>query len=482
MTDKRGYLTPQEQPVDFSCVKVYYPNDTLYLSALLGSLGYLATWRAWQQDSEKTGKLAAQLWKNANDLTYETLTDGCGGSSNDCELCEMTEEELRNLISEELEKMTITINNCNCGCGCGNGCTGTGGNQLPPGDIPDNTNPPTLPGSTQDITGDEVTPTMCAIANYMLLNWRTAIISINNGSLSQDGYQNFIYELFQGVWDWITDSATVFLETLGIFNASTSDTGVLVSEIDSNYDALQCAMMQEGTQAEIAQSLFDIVDGMALGFSTKYYMKKMLSYMPLTSIRESNVVNNLTIDEAYYNRGCPACVSVIEPADLGDVPANYIIVPALASEIDLDTTYLAGTYAPASGTIQVTRAGSGQDLFVDADGDAILARTGGQYIVGFIANSRQWTANSGEGLLDFAQTNGPELYTTEWSEGEIGISSNQLEYVGQQAFADWVDASFDEKRQYSLAYELTPTCTFTVRLNADKTVIFDFLLVIRMPA
>jgi hypothetical protein len=60
-----------------TCVKVYVPNKVEYLRALTGSLDYLGTWVAWERDELKRGKDAAASWKIANELTNDTILEGC---------------------------------------------------------------------------------------------------------------------------------------------------------------------------------------------------------------------------------------------------------------------------------------------------------------------------------------------------------------------------------------------------------------------
>jgi len=76
---ERSYLLPTG---DFSsdeleCMLVYYPASDEFRQALMGSLDYLGTWLAWERDTAKRGKIAAALWKAANDCTRECLEMGC---------------------------------------------------------------------------------------------------------------------------------------------------------------------------------------------------------------------------------------------------------------------------------------------------------------------------------------------------------------------------------------------------------------------
>lgn len=56
---------------EIACMILFYPDRDEYRRALWGSLDYLGTWLAWERDAEKRGRQAADIWKNANDLTQE---------------------------------------------------------------------------------------------------------------------------------------------------------------------------------------------------------------------------------------------------------------------------------------------------------------------------------------------------------------------------------------------------------------------------
>jgi hypothetical protein len=74
-----GYLLPPDPIADeeIACTIVFYPDREEYRRALLGSLHYLATWSAWERDSAKGGRIAAQAWKRALELTEECWLMGC---------------------------------------------------------------------------------------------------------------------------------------------------------------------------------------------------------------------------------------------------------------------------------------------------------------------------------------------------------------------------------------------------------------------
>ena len=78
MTKGKGYLLPSGDASEdeLECCIVFYPARDEYRRALMGSLDYLATWIAWERDSEKRGQDAAASWKLANIETWECSAMG----------------------------------------------------------------------------------------------------------------------------------------------------------------------------------------------------------------------------------------------------------------------------------------------------------------------------------------------------------------------------------------------------------------------
>jgi hypothetical protein len=78
VTKGKGYLLPpgDASEDELECCIVFYPKRDEYRRALMGSLDYLATWIAWERDSEKRGQDAAASWKLANIQTWECTNMG----------------------------------------------------------------------------------------------------------------------------------------------------------------------------------------------------------------------------------------------------------------------------------------------------------------------------------------------------------------------------------------------------------------------
>lgn len=77
----KGYPIPDNpEPEGYHCVRVYVPDDSLYIGAFWQSLLYLSSPRAWSNDADHTALVAAQVWKDALQKSQEV--DSCG--SGDC--------------------------------------------------------------------------------------------------------------------------------------------------------------------------------------------------------------------------------------------------------------------------------------------------------------------------------------------------------------------------------------------------------------
>lgn len=108
---KIGYLVPNEEITEYSCIKVYYPKHRDCLAVLWGSLHYLAKWVAWSGENGQE-KVIADHWKIANEMTRQGESEGC--NCMDC--CQEINTQL-----EELKEMILAlmgqkgeIEMCNC--------------------------------------------------------------------------------------------------------------------------------------------------------------------------------------------------------------------------------------------------------------------------------------------------------------------------------------------------------------------------------
>lgn len=74
-----GYPLPDGDAFteEMECAIIYYPAKAEYRQALLGSVSFLATWRAWERDTDKRGKDAADAWRLALELTMGCWNMAC---------------------------------------------------------------------------------------------------------------------------------------------------------------------------------------------------------------------------------------------------------------------------------------------------------------------------------------------------------------------------------------------------------------------
>lgn len=118
-TDSRGYILPENyDPPDVVCVKVYIPNDPLYLREFWGAYSYFTQWSAWKRDPLKRGKIAAKRWLDAYATAREEyiLYGGCPVSitnlrQNPLDPCKLE-------FSEDGVTWTQFANVKDCGGGC----------------------------------------------------------------------------------------------------------------------------------------------------------------------------------------------------------------------------------------------------------------------------------------------------------------------------------------------------------------------------
>lgn len=78
----KGYKLPDIiDPGSVRCIRVYVPDDPLYIAAFWGAYEFFTSWLAWERDSEHRGLAAASVWKEAfNQSREEYLCNegGCG--------------------------------------------------------------------------------------------------------------------------------------------------------------------------------------------------------------------------------------------------------------------------------------------------------------------------------------------------------------------------------------------------------------------
>lgn len=81
----RVTLPDNPTPEGINCVRIYYPDDPGFLTAVLSVVRYLENWYAWERDDAKQGKDAAASFRRASLYTVRDILAGisCGDCGDD---------------------------------------------------------------------------------------------------------------------------------------------------------------------------------------------------------------------------------------------------------------------------------------------------------------------------------------------------------------------------------------------------------------
>lgn len=398
--DGTGYLIPENPtPNELNCLLVFYPDDPMYLQALLGSLTYLGTWTAWERDAAKRGRLAAAAWKDANDCTFDAM--GCltelvsaltginqtlaaiQAAIENQELAVDTGDLVLavNGVQAAIESQQISLDAgdllpaltgiqtaienqelmCNCGAGgegddmgtvnvycgcCGSGGTGTGtadqtipDNELPDVPIPINDeNPPVNPDPS----------TKCGMANYLAYTLRLTLLR----SIEHTGDINSFRDAFKILWDGVTGVTTDWIAqfikpfSIGVYtwlmqrlNGKTSMVLEVSSAFDAVYNMMVCGMFTAEDEVGAWSAVVDALQSSSLPPTAREAGELIASYLPYKLLFTE--AGEITPPPGFTNRSC--CGSVqdgVEP--LPEMPdSSYVILPALldAEAVSPDDIY-----------------------------------------------------------------------------------------------------------------------------------------------
>lgn len=346
MPTGKAYPLPEDpQTEDLCCTLVFYPDKPEYRQALWGSLGYLATWLAWERDDEKSGKIAARLWAEANECTYSmancldslaailasidanlaaiAANVGTGSVNLDPVISGLSgiETAITNLSFDSIipeDEMSITINNCCC---CNGGSTTT--TPLPE-DFPPDYNPPTpMPNPEEPIPDlDYMTTDKCAYAHYLFVKWRNVILDAANGSITLGN----IIEKFQQTFsdtpapiNWNIAQWADVVVYLGVYLAGLIGyASQAASEIDSKAEAIKCAILAETSPDTKRSQVGTIIDVMGLPLVVRAYAKAVFNLLPLDMLYGGYIESGTAIPDWAYVPGCPGCVTPMpDPIESG---------------------------------------------------------------------------------------------------------------------------------------------------------------------
>lgn len=231
---------------------------------------------------------------------------------------------------------------CGCGCGSSGGGSGTPANPgdgvdetdetgpggvpvedyLPPLDETDFTNPDWQSNYSQE--------DVCALTHYMLMSWRNLILGVASGEIGASGVWNVINNMYWGLFTFTIAKPAVVQMILAAIGKLTGSSSVS-TEIDRNYETLQCILLGQGSQETKVNNAYQIINSMALPFFTKLFMKSMLGVMPWGFIYAGTAASTAiaNLPEWAYTRGCPSCVGN-GGGEQGELtpPTGYKWIPA----------------------------------------------------------------------------------------------------------------------------------------------------------
>lgn len=385
---KKGYLIPSVvEPDSYVCLKVYLPDNEGYIEAFSGQFHDLGIWMTWEDESTKSASSVASVMKDAIDYTY---ANGWLNSCKDCELDDMTKDELLELIREAMD-MNINVN-CGGGCGCGCGC-GNQGN-LPPDGYQ---TPPPITGNVNTPSDSDGRLWKCNMSHYLIYSLRLTMIQAVNWTGS--------YELWLANWRLIfqfpddpVDSYMFGYKTytavLALINGVS--TSQLVTEvIDPNYNELVCAIYSSYTSQQASDNLMELLRQIFPNYVMQQLATEIASELPYDTVFTPQPLSNLP--PSYTNRTC-GCSTIDDEIT---EPDGYLLVAPVESEMSfvLEGGTNTHTYDGSLFTYSAT-AGEWNANRADLDESALLARVGGSAVFGMLIEIVSENADDGSDNLN----------------------------------------------------------------------------------
>jgi hypothetical protein len=319
-----GYQLPEDADTENAgCMLVFYPDKDEYRRAVLGSLSYLATWGAWERESNKNGRVAARLFKETFEMTLNA--SNCFGDI--AGKLDTIIELLGNDTDNTGENETVNISNIlNCCCGGGSGPSGS---IMPPnwGGPPDGTSPETLPpdpeqtpvnyppGTPTTIGAYSTQETQCAMASYLLYVFRSVALGMADRIYTSANVLNKISEFYPGnglSWGFaggVARFALFVMSYLGMMGAAVGD---IAREIDRQANAIKCAMLNPDlSPSGRLSAIRTFIDLMALPLPTRFVLRVMAGYLNINLVWDYSVLSESQIalvSGGHFASGCPPCV------------------------------------------------------------------------------------------------------------------------------------------------------------------------------
>jgi hypothetical protein len=320
MNFKHGYLIPENvQPEGFRCLSVVIPDDDEYERAFDGAFHAMTKWLAWDKESGKRARLAADVWK----LAYEE-TMRCYWRKGVIVPC-LGELESQLLIDylNNLSSCNEDENMCNS-CGCCSGNNG-GGSAVPP----PLTEPPPPPLTEPPPTSASW---RCDSANQAVDNWaefwHRTVVNLGAGFTAIDALGGALAaaSIITGGTVWILAIAATLAAVIAIpVCAAVRDW------YEHHHDNLVCILVN-ATSPSAAKAAYD-------GYVSSYgdyppggvvgaVVKQLLNYTGgMSDWNKLFVENSFLIDAANVGSDCEACIATLPP------PPNPINEPPPEEEV-----------------------------------------------------------------------------------------------------------------------------------------------------
>jgi hypothetical protein len=316
------YILPANvQPETLLCLKVFIPNDQLYLEAFSGAFNDFGRWTQWEKDGTNRASLAATTWKDAIDFTFLNGWLDCGENMDCCTevLDRLTQIELS---LQGLNNMNVNISNCGCGCGCSGGIPQEN-IPAPTGDFP----LPPFPNSTP--SPDPIDGWKCDVANQIWADWYALFTNFQASVIAGDATLAALIAI-AGALAVLTGGLTVLLTILAGLAGGAAITvmGWVRDWLEAHQQGLICAITSGSTPADSYNNVVSYIAANAnepLGTTAGLFIKNQLT--AVASDTDWNIVfspDSVTIHPSLVGSSCEGCVGVFSIDD------DWILVPVIA--------------------------------------------------------------------------------------------------------------------------------------------------------
>lgn len=356
----KGYLVPDNaDPGELNCLLVFYPDDPLYLAALLGSLTYLGTWTAWQRDPAKRGLIAAAAWKEANEctlssmscisdlvtvlqeirdaITNQQLSVNLGDVALDVSPLLPALTGIQSAIEQidctctcsqgGLNDMGITINNCcGCACGCGCRCSGDGGPDVTlPYDPEPLPPPPYVPPPLNPDLANK-----CGLSHYLIYSLRLSLLRAVDNTGNVSAFRQYLESLLRRAYPIFSGNSLTYEMYVWLMQqvgGNQSLVGQIASLFDAHYNLYVCSLFSSTSTAGASSALADAIDETMDGYTVLKASCLMLAQLLPYSVLFAEAGQYPTPAGFGGRECCGDEFGVIAPIPQPDPESVYELVP-----------------------------------------------------------------------------------------------------------------------------------------------------------